>query len=192
MSDGYRCIYECGFDCDTEAEMNDHYAVACEPESPPGRQRLLRPQEGTATMNTDAMLAVADLIEEANRFNLRFYAGAIDEEAEDCPEGDRALRELRHHCNTAGCVAGWTLAWRYGPAIDLDWSESAAAQDVLDLTDRETMRLFFPNQGSVWHEVAVDYGWEPGRGDAWTWAEQITAAQAADVLRRIARGEVAL
>jgi hypothetical protein len=145
-------------------------------------------------MNTNRLLAVADLIEQANRFDLTFYAGAIDEMDEDAPDGVEALGLLKHHCNTAGCVAGWTLAWHYGDGADeFGGDEANEASLVLDLTESQQLRLFYPDRNpraSIWAQVADEYGWTPSEG--WEWAHDITAAQAADVLRRIARGELTL
>jgi hypothetical protein len=145
-------------------------------------------------MNTNRLLEVADLIERADRFNLRTYVTYDDDRS---IHGAPPLRDLVHDCGTAGCVAGWTVALFSDNVDEVDdvGAESHAAADLLDLNEHEVLQLFFPEPNavaSVWARVADDYGWELPNSNSWEWADQITAAQAADVLRRIARGELEL
>jgi hypothetical protein len=148
-------------------------------------------------MNTDRLLELADAIERADRFNLRSWATYLD-----VRDGAPPLRDLVHDCGTAGCIGGWTVALFSAQVDEVadDANESAEAAYLLDLEDNEAWRLFYPEPApcpggsvqSIWADVADDYGWELPNSNSWEWAEQITATQAADVLRRIAREELIL
>jgi hypothetical protein len=150
-------------------------------------------------MNTDRLLELADAIERADRFYLRSWATYLDVRSQ---EGAPPLKDLVHDCGTAGCIGGWTVALfsTRVDEVDEDADEANEATDLLDLEDHEAWRLFYPEPQtcpggsvrSIWADVADDYGWELPNSNSWEWAEQITAEQAADVLRRIAREELTL
>lgn len=123
-------------------------------------------------MNTEAMLAVADVIEHFDRFDLGNW-GPVEKVWTDC--------------GTTACIAGWTLAWADRSPVNTRpegflGSFSAPAADELGLTDDQAKSLFFPG-GAVWSKLEDETG---------VCCLDLTAAQAADVLRRIARGELEL
>lgn len=143
------------------------------------------------TINKKAMLAVADVIEFNSRFDMSHvsryepkHAIARFGSSWQTPTVDSCL--LWEDCGTVGCVWGWTNAW-----ANHDKDDRQAAADELGLNAPQTQRLFYAEGDSIWAEVADEYGWELNDDNDWdegglaNW-EQITADQAADVLRRIA------
>lgn len=142
-------------------------------------------------MNTEAMLAVADVIEYVEeRFDLTTWI-ASDYEENGLPK----IKTLWDDCGTVGCVAGWTCAWAdVVPNADR-WDDGrviSAARRELGLTLGQAEQLFFYHYNTVWSRVASEYGWKLGFHGGLSHVRQVTAAQAADVLRRLARGEIKL
>lgn len=140
-------------------------------------------------MNTDTFLEVADLIEYTDRFNLSNFSSYVDHDAENWrrpdPDGDQVWED----CGTTACIAGWVNAWADHPIAD-----TSKARDELGISAPQSGRLFYWGPTSVWALLADEYGWKR-TDDHWKDVadpSQITAAQAADVLRRIAKGEVTL
>lgn len=144
-------------------------------------------------MNREAMLAVADVIEYFDRLDMEWWINDPDQELFGShTDMTRAWTD----CGTTACVAGWTLAWADAADVstdDDDWNRrrgvAARAQQELGLTQRQARRLFFSDIGAVniWSEVRHEYDFDQG-----PWSYHPTASQAADVLRRIADGELKL
>ena len=141
-------------------------------------------------MNADAFRKVADAIEEHQRFNLWHVAA-------DPHDGHQHhAPHLLTGCGYVGCVWGWTVAIHNLEIAD-DGEREAA--DALGLTGKDAERLFYADtEHTVWVRLADEYGWtveedgmSPDGRMLADWSE-ITADQAADVLRRIADGEVVL
>lgn len=142
-------------------------------------------------MNVDLLRRTADLIELEDRFDLSYWAAAGDTHEPVHPA------RLLDDCKTVGCIAGWVCA-ASGVAVavhdswcgwcGLEYQVAAAAQEALGLDNGSAERLFSANGGSVWAEQADAIGWNRDEG---TWSD-ITAVQAAKVLRQIADGEVEL
>lgn len=157
-------------------------------------------------MNANMFRAVADIIEREDRFDLGFWAAEIAEDGRvrrrdssmwpvDLIEG----RTIFSECRTVGCVAGWVNALTEHAHFD----DAGHAASVLGIDLRVAQRrLFSAEPGSVWSEQAEAFGWrlvtddddeflpvEVGGIADWS---QITAVQAAKVLRMIADGEVPL
>lgn len=125
-------------------------------------------------MNREAMLAVADVIEYADRFDM----STLFERRGECylPHWRRQLveGELWEDCSTAGCVAGWTLAWAE-PSVEAFQYDSVigVAAKELGLTPAQSSRLF---QG---HVPGLSFKCRNGK-------------KAAKVLRDIANGVIEL
>lgn len=98
---------------------------------------------------------------------------------------------LIHTCGTTACVGGWAAALS---GVDIDaWSSyELAGREWLDLTVSQKDRLFFWDRGSVWTQFAEQFKWDVNAYGAVLDEKQITARQAAYVLRAIANGEVTL
>ena len=146
-------------------------------------------------MNTEAMLAVADVIEYFDRFDIRRWAKFNDEawvsaheEGKTLPL-ERTIESVWTDCRTVGCVAGWTLAWADIKLPSTSNKIVLLARRELGLTNEQAENLFLPYVGSVWWNVHEEYGWVTDNG---YYSDIITAKDAADVLRRIARGELEL
>lgn len=133
------------------------------------------------TINKEAFLAVADVIEYADRFDLTYFAMAPDGQV--C-----STTPVWEDCGTTACIAGWVNAW----ADNDSPSDTYGAGKELGITPEEGYRLFYGYNGSVWSRHAREYGWRLDRsGRVSDWSD-ITAIQAADVLRRIANGDITL
>jgi hypothetical protein len=143
-------------------------------------------------MNKEAMLAVADVIEWADRFDLSNWAVDV-EKAEKWREslkvgnfaaedGEVDAATLWESCGTTGCIAGWTNAW----ADNKDASDTRTAADELGLEYDEMWKLFFPDS-EFWIRIAPEYKIK-FNGDS----VEPTARQAARVLRDLAKGKLKL
>lgn len=114
---------------------------------------------------------------------------------------DSELKTLT--CNTTACIAGWTIAnefmncenykseWLSNPHSYASIEESA--MNLLGITYQEAHRLFYINESSIWVDVAEDYNLPItdlyiNNTELWN----IHPKVAADVLRRIALGELEL
>ena len=133
-------------------------------------------------------LALADLIEKRGRFDMRNY-GMATRGGSHCIFNPQELDE----CGTTACVAGWL---NYMEGRPLGRVDPAAVS--LGLTAETALyRLFYADKESVWAEQAHLYGWKTKTEDDTSYDvggvsnwQDITAAQAADVLRKIAHGIV--
>lgn len=146
-------------------------------------------------MNTELLNQVADLIERTDRFNLAYIARGPG----DGRRGVYSLTagQLLHDCQTTACVAGWTNVLCAGEDSDswvgdCDGEDGLATAAVrLGLSVRQADRLFYANENSVWKEQADRFGWVLDYDGLENW-EDITAAQAATVLREVAAGVIDL
>lgn len=138
------------------------------------------------------MLAVADVIEYFDRFDMDWWINDPDQELFGAhTDMTRAWTD----CGTTACVAGWTLAWADATDVSTadDWNRgrgiATRARQELRLTTDQAERLFFSAMGrdTIWSEVDHEYDFDRG-----PWSYHPTAAQAADVLRRIANEELTL
>lgn len=130
-------------------------------------------------MNIKRFRELADVIEAADRFDMRFVAAGND---------GLNPEYLVYDCGTVGCIGGWALA-TYGNDPSRDWSD--AAGEHLGLNYGQEKRLFLAVTDSVWSEHAERYGWVVDDDGLVGW-DQITATQAAQMLREIADGTVTL
>lgn len=140
-------------------------------------------------MNTDLLLRVADTIESTQRFNMRYVAEFRDATICGSADGHQVTGVmLAHNCATVGCVAGWVGAVLEHP----EYIAMETAGEFLELSEHEQYRLFFADAKSIWTDLAGEYGWELDDYGCIRYWERITADQAAEVLRRIAGGDVSL
>ncbi len=146
-------------------------------------------------MNADLLNQVADLIERTDRFNLSYLVRGPG-------DGRRSVFSLRasellHNCQTTACVAGWVNVLVAGEdpdrwVGDLDGEDGLAAARVrLGLSIGQADRLFYANENSVWNSQAERFDWVVDYDGLADWSE-ITAAQAATVLREVASGVIDL
>lgn len=150
----------------------------------------LRLRAGVATVNIDRFRELADTIERADRFDMRYVKNTVDGVA--AVDSNKPDRELFTDCGTVGCVAGWALALWHRGSLALSWPYWCNdAAKPLDLTREQASRLFLADEYSVWAKHAERYGWAVDEDGIDGW-EQITATQAAHMLREIADGTVTL
>ena len=151
-------------------------------------------------MNKEAILAVADVIEYADRLDMTNYAGeaawtaahkAVEDEARrtndwkpywafmeenDAPDQAEVVPTVWDNCGTTACIAGWTLAWAdIKPSHDGNFDLLAGKE--LGLEDDQAYRLFVSSDW--WSSQGFDF-------------DTLTAKQAARTLRKIAAGKIAL
>lgn len=139
-------------------------------------------------MNTDLLLKIAESIEaQPDKFDLNYfyytpYFNTSPATAEEFLEGS---------CGTTACVAGWAVVCAGLPIKSSFLDAEADGQTLLGLTDKQARRLFYANDDSVWWEYADEYSWDRSdlTDDRW---DAITAYEAADVLKRIAKGDIEL
>lgn len=97
-------------------------------------------------------------------------------------------------CNTTACIAGWALVGAYNSnykyAVDAAIPVAYNAQIYLGLTDAEAYQLFYCEDNSIWAKVADEYKLDFNCSEVDEWS--INPKIAADVLRRIAKGELSL
>jgi hypothetical protein len=131
-------------------------------------------------MNKEAMLAVADVIEWADRFDIGTMNSASTPDA------------LWEQCDTVGCFAGWAAAWAdRRPWRGGNGSYLQIGAEEFGLTDEQAGRLFMGD--GTWHEspqVLKIVGGE----SLWCRSADDEAAprQAAALLRAVAKGKIAL
>jgi hypothetical protein len=98
-------------------------------------------------MNRENIQKVRDVIAglPAWRFTMEWYAAERD--------GDDVLApKLAHTCNTAGCIAGWTVAALNAP-LSGTWDTGDKAAILLGLSATQQHQLFTPPA----HDVAGRY-----------------------------------
>lgn len=156
-------------------------------------------------MNVDNMIKLADFLDniDSDRFNIADWVSEI--EAYDNEVEYRFGNILDQNiCQTAGCIAGWAVCLMNGGQVVVVDEDSGGfynnpnamlladvrinAGEWLGLNLGEADQLFVPNFYSVWHKYASDYGLEQDKG--MNFYSNIHPKYAADMLRRIATGEV--
>ena len=108
-------------------------------------------------------------------------------------------------CGTTACIAGWTNVYMFKKEQDYNdileehkvtpyvIGHSAVAEiaaEYLGLTPAEADWIFFTNQFSVWMQYKEEYGFKDTVLVNSSTGINISNKQAADVLRRIANGEI--
>lgn len=90
-------------------------------------------------MNREAIKKVRDVIAglPRGRFTMEYYASEPGRFGEDIPPG-----HLAHTCNTAGCIAGWTVAALAPNAPRGEADEQAA--ELLGIDHPDALALFMP------------------------------------------------
>jgi hypothetical protein len=121
---------------------------------------------------------------------------------------DVARDTVKISCDTTACVAGWAVAneffnGRY-KEHRREYLESLRpsdvepmAREILDLTPNEASQLFYLNRLSVWQRYAPEYQYGKDLPEGIDLEEvpelwNIHPKEAADVLRRVANGEIKL
>ncbi len=92
-------------------------------------------------MNVDAIRKVRDQIAglPPEQFDMRFLAARAGVAAEPATYGD-----ILHSCDTAACIAGWSIAV-LAPESDGYWADAQTAADLLDLGEADAEQLFTPD-----------------------------------------------
>lgn len=128
---------------------------------------------------------------------ISYYTTDIDKiiDTKNSPDNTLALS-----CGTTACIAGWVIANEYfqgnkEPFISYtqrSYDVVAIASELLGITTEQGSRLFFCNTDSVWWDCSQDYDYgdkyDPEIPETWDVHPKI----AADLLRRIVKGEVEL
>ena len=143
------------------------------------------------------MREVCSLREDNAGFDLAHWFGFNGVEAGHTKNGFEAINA--HTCGTTGCVAGWTIFAVEGSHLPVDKVEGLygfedpgdRAAELLDLSSAEASNLFYWGPSSVWTRMAAEYGWALYEGTLDNPSE-ITCEQAAEVLERVARGDIVL
>lgn len=129
-------------------------------------------------MNTEAMLAVADVIEYADRMDMGTFGSwnTHDDSAPQRSDGPSPA-DLWADCGTVGCIGGWTAAW----ADDTHGGDYAwLVRDEFDITFEQAGRLVY-GQDDYWNAHGIN-GPRTSRD----------AKKVARLLRGIARGRIEL
>lgn len=153
-------------------------------------------------MHAERLRAVADLIEEQGDEHFDLEQWFTDTEYGHCPptpiQGVHAVTPFRddnnpRECGTTACVAGWAsvLMHKEGAQLSnhwINWEQNV--REWLGLTEHEAAVLFIEDHGRcIWHRVREDYGWLHKRSETSLDVKlDISASDAADVLRKIADG----
>ena len=117
-------------------------------------------------MNREAMYAVADVIEYADRLDLLVWT--TGPKGYESPSTERLWNE----CGTRGCIAGWVAAWADIQPAPYEWVATVARE--FDLADGQAYKLCHNSPGYLWPEDTTD------------------AKATAQLLRDIADGKVEL
>ena len=165
-------------------------------------------------MNHTKMLELANFMEnlEAERFNMGYWVSYFDYDQDD----EQIVYEENEYldindCNTAGCIAGWTVALEYGGAFNIDEDIHQDSEDYYDfgvknyarmllgLKQSEADRLFLFDLRSVWFDYRKDYDlteyYQYLNDENTLYAineEEIKPKHVADMLRRIVKGDIVL
>lgn len=168
-------------------------------------------------MNKERLFELAEVIENAppDQFHMGSWFGhlSIDEDTAESYWNSSCkvrgnlggsflngpyLKELT--CGTTACIAGWAYALKHNfdPSTYTEDAVEEIARDYLDLTREQVNALFYANIGSVWHRYQDEYTYEvvtydeeydyEAETDPDYW--NVTNKDAADILKRIARGEI--
>ena len=116
-------------------------------------------------MKTEKIEALADFIESipSKRFNISNWISELMGENYSYYNAAETLDI--DICNTAGCIAGWTLALDNGGVIKLprvktpDDAKAIALRgaESLGLSLEQAVRLFYVDEGSIWVEYIDMY-----------------------------------
>jgi hypothetical protein len=157
------------------------------------------------------MLELADFLEniEQERFNISMWASNLTKSSSGKFLYNPGSEVDINVCNTAGCIAGWAIAYynngfAYFPplnAVNATLNVVRGAE-ILDLSLEEAKRLFYTDEESVWYRNIVEI---PGTEDFlddvydgkasiedYDFESYITSKVAAQFLRKIANGEFTL
>lgn len=108
-------------------------------------------------------------------------------------------------CGTTACIAGWTNVYMFKNVLNYndlleyyradpqylgDIAIEQIAADYLELTPEETEWIFYTKPGSVWDEYKHEYDFKDDITRNYGESKGITNKHAADVLRRIAMGNI--
>ena len=132
-------------------------------------------------MNVQIMSRLADFIDnlKPNRFNMEYWISEYNPEVDNDTGGFIAgdIVDISE-CNTAACVAGWTVALFNGGKFDhLDYMHDpktayigvnmeldkwsglpfSFARKILDLTEAQAKRLFYCDKNSIYFDLRFDY-----------------------------------
>lgn len=141
-------------------------------------------------MNTDLLHRIADEIEKRpDKFNMNYFCAI----PMDHPDWTPAEVVTKPHtmteffkCDAVACVAGWACLLEDASTEDAAYTASI----LLDIDYAKAYQLFYPSEDTFWGQFTWEFGWEwPEDGDSYG---HIEPKQAADVLRRLADGEVEL
>lgn len=144
-------------------------------------------------MNLDRLSRLADLIEaDPERFAFNSVFGELGGQCRTPPVRARAF--VAGDPSVSACPAGFAAGrWRRD-VIDGDgpYNFVTAASEALGLNETESAALFFDRAGSVWVRCADRFGWAIHARGHLSASSKITAAQAAEVIRMVASGDIAL
>jgi len=137
-------------------------------------------------MNKQLFLDLADVIEaDPKQFDMNHWLFT-----------PTTVQPTLNACGTTACVCGWTN-FLIRPDDDVlgvegEYGDIEAAANALGIDSRVVDdRLFSCGHESVWAELADEFDWDTYDSGLVNWSEP-TAAQAAEVLRRIADGRLVL
>lgn len=108
---------------------------------------------------------------------------------------------IKISCNTTACIAGWVVINQWlkddNSFYDREHIETRSvaqvvtiATEILGLSIEEAYNLFYCQYGSVWNVLAETYGFDFDTDIPETW--NLDNKKVADVLRKIANGEIEL
>lgn len=166
-------------------------------------------------MNKERMLLLADLLDSLKPVNFNMenwfstnYGFEYDENEHtqgDIVFGTQPVQVMNgYDCNAAACIAGWAVVMKHDFALNRPNEETVTgrfvyeldnlpilveAADYLGLTRAEAYDLFTYEEfgSSLWDEVAEGFGLDYGFS-----LSDITPKMAAEVIRKIVRGELVL
>jgi hypothetical protein len=141
-------------------------------------------------LNTDLLLRIADAIERRpDKFNMDFFL-SIPSEYTDPNSTTRTTVTAANFfdCDAVACVAGWACL-----LIDnFSGDHFDVAAEALGIECHVAYTLFYPSENTFWGQFTEEFGWDWSDDDGYTSWACIEPKQAAEVLRRLARGEVTL
>lgn len=132
-------------------------------------------------MNVQIMNRLADFLDnlQPNRFNMEYWISQYEPEVDNDTGGFVAGDIVDVNvCNTAACVAGWTVALFNGGRFDhLDYMHNpdtayigvnmevdrwsglpfSFARKILGLTETQARRLFYCDKNSIYFDLRFDY-----------------------------------
>ena len=153
-------------------------------------------------MNVDNMTKLADLLERLpeKKFNMEYWTSEI---VGDSHNGNVAYYNHNngnidyYDCNTAGCIAGWTIALKnnlrsFDVPIHSVVTLKEEACEFLGLSYEQGDALFLMGEDTVWYDIHFSNFDIFYDDDGKLTADFITNDMAVKVLRNIISGEVDL